>query len=158
MAKKSSKGQEKSGPATIQNKRARYEYEFLDSFEAGLVLIGSEVKSLFSGRASLVDAYVDIRDGEAWLNSLDIEPYTHASHFQHDRRRDRKLLLHKQEIRLLERKSLEKGLAIIPTRIYFKKGRAKVEINLGRGKKLYDKRDSLKQKDQMREEQRGLND
>jgi SsrA-binding protein len=158
MAKKSSKSKEPSGPATIQNKRARHDYEFLDTYEAGMELQGSEVKSLFLGRAALVDAYVSIRDEEAWLCSLDIEPYKYTTTFQPERRRERKLLLHKQEIRLLDRKVKEKGLSIIPIKIYFKKGRAKVEIGLARGKKQYDKRETLKKKDEQRRISRGLED
>lgn len=150
MAKKTGSS-EKSGPATINNRRAGHEYEFLDHWEAGLVLAGSEVKSVFAGRANMTDAYCRIVNGEAWIFNLDIEPYSHSSSYKPERRRDRKLLLNRAEIRILQRKSEEKGLAIVPTRIYFSGRRAKVDIALARGKKTFDKREALKEKDQKRD-------
>jgi len=155
MAKKGGKSEPK-GPATISNRKAGHEYELLERWEAGLALVGSEVKSLYLGRASMVDAYVKIVDGEAWLYSFDIEPYLYTSAWKPERRRDRKLLLHKSEIRLIQRRSEEKGLALVPTKIYFKGRKAKVEIALARGKKTYDKRESLKEKDQARARARGF--
>jgi SsrA-binding protein len=112
------------------------------------------VKSLYLGRANLTDAYCRIKDGEIWLFNADIEPYTHATHFQHERRTDRKLLMHKKEISLLERRSLEKGFSIIPAAIYFKKGRAKVEIALARGKTEFDKRHKLAKDEERKEVER----
>lgn len=154
MAKKG-KSQDQKGPASINNRKAGFEYELLERWEAGLALVGSEVKSLYLGRASMVDAYVRIVNEEAWLYSFDIEPYVFSTAWRPERRRDRKLLLHKAEIRLIQRRSEEKGLALIPTRVYFKGRKAKVEIALARGKKMYDKRESLKEKDQDRARQRG---
>lgn len=142
-------------PATIQNRRASHEYHFDETIEAGLVLVGSEVKSLYGGRASLSDAYCVIKNGELWLISCDIEPYKHASHFQPERRRDRKLLVHKYQITQLRKASEEKGKTLIPYKIYFSKGKAKVAIAIATGKKLYDKRQSLKEKDQRREWRKG---
>lgn len=136
---------------SIQNRRARYDYEFLDTYEAGIMLAGCEVKSIFLGNAHLTDAYCQIRDGELWLVNMDIEPYVHASHFQPDRRRDRKLLLHRKQIDLIQRKSQEKGLAIIPSKAYFNHGKVKVEIALARGKKEYDKRKQIAKDDTRRD-------
>jgi SsrA-binding protein len=143
-----------SGPKTIDNRKARFDYELLSSFEAGIALIGSEVKSVFLGRVNMTDAYVAIRGGEAFLFNLDIEPYEHTHHFKPERRRDRKLLLHRQEIELLERRSMEKGLAIVPTKLYFKNGRVKVEVALGRGRRSYDKREQIAKKEERREAER----
>jgi SsrA-binding protein len=156
MAKSSKGAQEKKGPATISNRRATYEYEVIDTYEAGLALAGAEVKSLFLGRASLSDAYCRIVNGELWLFNADIEPYSHSSIYTPDRRRDRKLLLHRREIAVLMRKAQEKGLAIIPLKIYFSKRWAKVSIATARGKKTFDKRETLKEKEQKRELDRTL--
>ncbi len=158
MAAKAVKADGPRGPATINNRKAGFDYFFVDNVEAGLVLVGSEVKSLYLGRANLTDAYCRVVGGEMWLFNLDIEPYDKASHFGHERRRDRKLLLHRKEIDVLERKAQEKGLALVPTKIYFKGGKAKVNIALAQGKKAYDKRESIKEKDQRRAMQRGLED
>ncbi|MBX3110838.1 MAG: SsrA-binding protein SmpB [Fimbriimonadaceae bacterium] len=158
MAAKVAKADGPRGPATISNRKAGFDYHFVDNVEAGLVLVGSEVKSLFLGRANLTDAFCRVLDGEMWLLNLDIEPYDKASRFGHERRRDRKLLLHRKEIDVLARKVQEKGLSLIPTKIYFKDGKAKVNIALAQGKKDYDKRDSIKEKDQRRAQQRGLED
>ena len=113
-----------------------------------------ENDSLYLGRANLTDAYCAVKDGEMWLFNLDIEPYTFTTAFQPNRRRDRKLLMHKKEIEALRRKSEEKGLALIPSKIYFKSGRAKIAIAVARGKKLYDKRETIKEKDQRRDLER----
>lgn len=156
MAKAGKGPQSKIGPASISNRRAGHDYEFLDTYEAGLVLQGSEVKSLYAGRANLTDAYVRLVNGEAWVLNLDIEPYGHTSAYRPERRRDRKLLLHKKEIELLKRKAEEKGLALIPTGIYFKNRRAKISVAIARGKKTYDKRETLKDKAQQRELDREL--
>jgi SsrA-binding protein len=147
---------EKRGPATIENRRARHDYEFIEQHEAGIVLVGSEVKSVYLGRAHLSDAHCRIKDGELWLLSSDIEPYDKAGSFGHDRRRDRKLLMHRKEIDLLRRKSEEKGLAIIPYKLYFKGGRVKVGIALARGKREYDKREAIKKRETRREIEREM--
>lgn len=153
MAKKSAdKGP--SGPATISNRKARFDYEILQTFEAGIALIGSEVKSIFMGRAHLTDAYIEERSDELWLLGMDVEPYVHSSHFQPERRRERKLLMHRQEIDLIGRRAQEKGLTIIPLKLYFKNGKVKVELGLARGKRLYDKRQSLQEKETRRERER----
>lgn len=151
MAKSGGKGDAPKGPATVNNRRARYDYEILDTYEAGLVLVGSEAKSCFLGRVNLTDAYAQVKDGEMWVMELDIEPYTHTSSYIPERRRTRKLLLHRKEIETIERRSQEKGFAVIPLRLYFKNGRAKLEIGLGRGKREYDKREAIQAKDSRRE-------
>lgn len=157
MAKKGA-AKENKAPATIQNRRARFDYQFIESHEAGIALAGSEVKSIYLGRAHLTDAYCRITGGELFLMNFDIEPYEKATHFQPDRRRDRKLLMHRKEIDLLERKSQEKGLALIPGRVYFKNGRVKVEVALARGKAQYDKRDKIAKDEERKEVQRARTD
>ncbi len=154
MAKKSADSPSAKAPRSIQNRRARYDYEFLDTYEAGVVLAGCEVKSIFLGNAHLTDAYCLIRGGELWLINMDVEPYVHASHYQPERRRDRKLLLHRKQIKLIERRSQEKGLAIIPSKLYFNHGKVKVEIALARGKREYDKRRQLAQDETRRDIER----
>jgi SsrA-binding protein len=156
VGKKSKKGaaDKPDGGRSIQNRRARYDYQILETYEAGVALVGSEVKSIFLGRAHLTDAYCQIVNGEAYLMNVDVEPYEQASVFGHERRRDRKLLLHRKEIDTLARKSQEKGLAIVPTRLYFKNGRVKAEIALGRGKAEYDKRDQIAKNEERREADR----
>lgn len=142
------------GPRTIQNRRARFDYELIDTYEAGIVLAGSEVKSIYLGRANLTDAFCQIKSGELWLINMDVEPYAHSSHFQPERRRDRKLLMHRKEIDIIERRSMEKGFAILPTKVYFKNGRVKLEIALGRGKREYDKRHQIAKDETRRELER----
>jgi len=137
-----------------QNKKAYHDYEILEKIEAGLVLLGTEVKSLRQGKANLKDSYAKIRHDEIYLYGLHISAYTHASYDNHEPERVRKLLLHKYEIQRLLGKTQEKGFALIPLKIYFNKGRAKVELGLARGKKLYDKRESLKRKEETREMER----
>ena len=139
-----------------QNKKARHDYAIEDVFEAGLVLTGTEVKSLRAGRASLVDAYATIKDGEAWLHNAHIPEYTLGTWTNHEPRRVRKLLLHRSEIVRLIGKTKESGLALVPLQLYFRDGRAKVEIALARGKKAYDKRQSLAERDASREVAREL--
>jgi SsrA-binding protein len=134
-----------------QNRKAFHDYEIVETVEAGLVLVGTEVKSLRDGRANLKDSYARIKRSEAFLYGLHISPYTHAYYDNHDPERVRKLLLHRQEIKRLLGKTQEKGFALIPLKIYFKEGKAKVEIALARGKKAYDKRESLKRKEETRE-------
>jgi SsrA-binding protein len=134
-----------------QNKKARHDFHIDDTFEAGLVLVGTEVKSLRAGRATLGDGFVDIDGGEAWLHGVNIPEYSQGTWTNHSARRKRKLLLHKGEIDKLERKVAEKGFTIVPLSLYFKDGRAKVEIGLAKGKKEYDKRHSLAERQANRE-------
>ena len=138
------------------NKRARFEYEITETLEAGLVLLGTEVKSLRQGRVSLKDAYADIQNGEAYLLHTHIDPYEQGNRHNHDPERPRKLLLHKQEIRRLIGKTKERGLTLIPTRMYFARGKVKVELGLAKGKKLYDKRETLKRRTAQRDIERAM--
>ncbi len=138
----------------ISNRRARFEYEILETFEAGIVLVGSEVKSLRQGKANLQDSYALVKNGEVWLLNMHINPYEQANQFNHDPLRTRKLLLNKSEIEKLQIKTNEKGLTLIPLKLYFKKGNAKVELGIGKGKKLHDKRESIKERDVEREMRR----
>jgi SsrA-binding protein len=130
-----------------QNKKARYDYFIDEVLEAGLVLLGPEVKSLREGRASLVDSYARVKKGEVFLYNMHITPYPYAHHLRLDPVRTRKLLLNKREIRRLIGKTVEKGYTLIPTKVYFSKGRAKIEIALAKGKRKYDKRQALKEKE-----------
>ncbi len=139
-----------------RNKRARHDYEILDTLEAGLVLRGTEVKSLRNGKANLSDAYGIVKDGEIWLINLHIAPYEKGTAWNHEPTRTRKLLLHSAEIRRLIGAVERKGLTIIPLEMRFRKGRAKVVIALGRGKKLHDKRADLKERDAKRDVERAL--
>lgn len=134
-----------------QNRRARFEYEILDTVEAGLVLIGTEVKGLRERGASIGDAYVVIRNGEAWLVGATIPEYSNASHTSHEPQRTRKLLLHRREIERMSQRLNEKGLALVPLRLYFHEGRAKIELGLGRGKSVYDKRQTIAKRDVQRD-------
>jgi SsrA-binding protein len=139
-----------------ENRRARHDYNFLERFEAGLVLSGSEVKSLRQGHAVLQRAYADARDGELWLVGLHIPPYEQASVEPHDPDRARKLLLHRREIDRLAAQVAEKGLTLVPTRLYFKDGRAKVELALARGKEGRDKRRDIADRESKRRIEREL--
>ena len=139
-----------------ENRRARHDYHFLERVEAGLALKGSEVKSLRQGNAVLQRAYADARDGEIWLVGLHIPPYEQASIEPHEPDRDRKLLLHRRQIDQLGSKVAERGLTLVPTRLYFKNGRAKVEIALARGKETRDKRRDLAERDAKRQMERAL--
>jgi SsrA-binding protein len=140
------------------NRQAAYRFHLLERFECGLVLTGTEVKSLREGKAQLKDAYAALRDGEVWLIGLYIPPYGPAARDNHEPERPRKLLLHRSEIERLEERTRERGLTLVPTRLYFSgpRARAKVEIALARGKDLYDKRDTIRQRDMMRDVQREL--
>ena len=137
-----------------QNRKARYDYSIEDVFEAGLVLQGTEVKSLREGRASLVDAYGRIRDGEIWIEGLHIAEYTQGTWTNHEPRRTRKLLLHRKEIERLIGKTKESGLTLVPLSMYFKDGKSKVEIALARGKRTFDKRQDMAKRDATREIER----
>jgi SsrA-binding protein len=138
------------------NRKARHDYHLVERFEAGLVLTGSEVKSLRAGRASLQQAYADVRDGEAWLIGAHIDTYDQAGLANHDPVRDRKLLLKRREIESLYGKVREKGLTLVPTRMYFKNGRAKVEVALARGKDVRDKRRDIAKRESDRQIERAL--
>jgi len=142
---------EKPRISVARNKRASHDYHILETWEAGLVLTGSEVKSLRNGRANIGDAYAILRDGEVYLINLHISPYEQASYFNHEPTRTRKLLLHKKEIRKMIGAVERQGLTLIPLELYFKKGKAKVALALGKGKKLHDKRADLRKKDDERE-------
>jgi SsrA-binding protein len=139
-----------------QNRRARHDYAIEDVYEAGLVLTGTEVKSLRSGRASLVDSYARVKDGEVWLENVHIPEYTQGTWTNHEPRRARKLLLHREEIARLVGKTREGGLTLIPLSLYFRDGRAKVEVALARGRRSYDKRVALAERQAGREIAREL--
>jgi SsrA-binding protein len=139
-----------------RNRRARHDYAIEDTVEAGLVLTGTEVKSLREGRATLTDGFGQVTDGEAWLHGVNIPQYTQGTWTNHEPRRTRKLLLHRREIDRLENATRERGLTIVPLSLYFKDGRAKVELALARGKRTYDKRHDLAERDAAREVDRAL--
>ena len=138
------------------NRKARYQYHFHGTFEAGLVLKGSEIKSIRAGRVSLQEGFVLFEGGEAWLVNVHIAQYDPASRQNHEPRRRRKLLLHRREIDRLQGRAQEKGYTIVPTKLYLKDGRAKVEIALAKGKKLYDKRQTIAKRDSKRQVERAL--
>ncbi|GAB4473368.1 MAG: SsrA-binding protein SmpB [Anaerolineales bacterium] len=137
-----------------RNRKANFEYYLLDRYEAGIELRGSEIKSVRNGQISINEAYVETNGREAWLVECHIAPYERAGHFQHDPKRPKRLLLHKREIRELWNESRKKGVTIIPVLVYLKDGRAKVEIALAKGKKLYDKREAIAKRDAQREIER----
>ena len=147
---------ERGQKVVASNRKARHDYTILDVYEAGLVLTGPEVKSLRAGRASLIDGFGSIENGEAWLENVHIPEYTQATWNNHPARRRRKLLLHGHEIYKLQGKIKESGLTLVPLSIYFKDGRAKVEIALARGKREYDKRQTLKEQTDKREADRAM--
>jgi SsrA-binding protein len=151
VGKKDTKTSDASVKVVAVNRKASHTYELLERYEAGVVLSGTEVKSARQGRVNLKDSYASPRDGELYLLSVHISPYTHATHENHDPERPRKLLLHAREIRRLIGKITERGLTLVPTRMYFKNGRLKVEIALARGKKQHDRRAAAKERDQKRE-------
>ena len=139
-----------------QNKTARLNYFIDDTYETGIVLLGTEVKALRDGKANLKDSYALVQNGEVFLYDLHIGPYTHGNRANHEPLRVRKLLLHKGEIKRLYGKAQEKGMTLVPLKMYFKGGKVKVEIGVGKGKKLYDKREDIKKKDDMRDMARGM--
>jgi SsrA-binding protein len=139
-----------------QNKKARHDYLIIDTYECGLVLTGTEVKSLRQGRASLADGFVQIDGNEAWLHNVHVPEYSQGTWTNHSARRKRKLLMHRLEIDKLESKSQESGHTIVPLALYFKDGRAKIEIALAKGKKEYDKRQTLREKQDLRETNRAI--
>jgi SsrA-binding protein len=149
----------KASPGDVAtNRQASYRFDLLDRLETGIVLTGTEVKSLRSGTAQIKDGYAQVRDGELWLHNVHIPPYGPASRENHDPERPRKLLAHKREIDRLAGKIQERGLTLVPTRIYFNGAHAKVEIALGRGKDRFDKRESIKAREQRRDMDRALHE
>ena len=164
-ASKSGKGSKKKGQGdgsnpnnrlVARNRKARHDYEILDSFECGMALLGTEVKSLRDGRVNLTDSYAEVRDGEVFLRNLHISPYEAGNRFNHEPRRTRKLLLHRREIRKLIGQTTEKGLTLVPLSIYFTRGKAKCELAIARGKKHYDKRASKAEADAQRKVQQAM--
>jgi SsrA-binding protein len=157
MAKR--RGKRKAAPGDVAtNRQARFRYNLLEQWECGMVLQGSEVKSLRDGAVQLKDAYATVRDGEVWLHNMHIAPYAAASRENHEPERPRKLLMHRREIERLIGRTHERGLTLVPTRLYFAGRNAKVEIALARGKDLHDKRRDLKARDQRREIERALSE
>lgn len=157
------KGKKKKASATdpnervvTQNRKARHDYAVLDTLECGIMLVGSEVKSLRAGKASLNEAYARVRDGEVWLVGCDIQEYAEANQFNHEPKRPRKLLLHKHEIAKFAMPTLQGGLTLVPLKLYFKRGKAKVLIGLCRGKQKQDKRESLRKTEARREIQQAM--
>src|SRR5690242_5017900 len=147
----------KTAPGDVAtNRQASFRFNLLERFESGMVLTGTEVKALREGKAQLKDSYATVRDGEVWLIGAYIPPYGPASRENHEPERPRKLLLHRSEIERLTGKTRERGLTLVPTRIYFSNGRAKVEIALARGKDVHDKRETIRRRDMAREVQREL--
>ena len=163
MAKKvaaksdSKKKTDESGIKIVaRNRRAHHEYDLIEKVEAGIVLTGTEVKSLRNGKANLEDAYAEVHQNEVWLEGCDIPEYLQANRMNHVPKRSRKLLLHRREIAKLEGRTTEKGITLIPLAIYFKNGMAKVELAIARGRKLYDKRQAIKQREAKRDMDRSL--
>jgi SsrA-binding protein len=145
------------GDRTVaSNRRARHDYAIEETYEAGMVLTGPEVKSLRAGRATIADAYARVAGEEVWVENLHIPPYEMADQRQYQPTRPRKLLLHKEEIRRLVGKTAEKGLTLVPLRIYFRHGLAKMEVGLGRGRRKFEKRDAIAEREHRREMERGL--
>jgi SsrA-binding protein len=143
------------GTKTVaSNRKAKFEYFLLEHFEAGIALLGSEIKSVRAGQMSLAESYVRIEENEAWLVNAHIAPYNPASHYNHDPLRPRRLLLHRREIRELWDSVRQKGVTVVPVQVYLKDGRAKLDIAIAKGKKLYDKRDEIAKRDAEREAQR----
>jgi SsrA-binding protein len=147
---------EEARESIARNRRARHDYQILDTWEAGIVLTGSEVKSLRNGKANISDAYGIVKEGEVYLLNLHVSPYEKASYFNHEPTRTRKLLLHRREIRRMIGAVERQGLTLVPLELYFKRGKVKVALGLGRGKKLYDKRADEKRRDDERDMQRAV--
>lgn len=145
-----------SGKLVASNKKARHEYFIEEVYEAGIVLTGTEIQSVRKGKVSLIDSYVEVRQGEAYLINAHISEYDFGNIFNHEPRRTRKLLLHKMQIRKMESKIREKGMTVVPLRMYLTRGLAKLEIGLARGKKLYDKREDIAKRDAARDVDRAI--
>ena len=151
-AKKAKTGEEKDESQLIaDNRKAYHDYHILETFEAGIALLGTEVKGIREGRANLRDSFARVEGGEVWLFNVHINPYSHRGYVDHDPRRKRRLLLHKQEIRKLIGKTVEKGLTLVPTRLYFKNGKVKVALALAKGKQAHDKRETIRRREADRE-------
>jgi SsrA-binding protein len=153
---KATKAERKADRVVTTNRRAFHEYFIVDTIETGIVLSGTEIKSVRAGKISIVEAYVRIDDGELWLVGATISPYSHGSYTNHDPDRRRKLLAHKDQIASLRREIEQKGMTIVPLRVHLKKGKAKVDIGVARGKKLYDKRAASAERDASRDIQRAI--
>ena len=151
MAKKD---QSKNTPPTIKNRKARHDYHIDDTYEAGIALKGTEVKSIRDGKASLNEAFAYLQNGEVWLKNMYIKPYKFGSYANHDERRNRKLLLKRKEIREIDKHINQKGFTLVPLKLYFKGGYAKILVGVARGKKQYDKREDIKAQDTKRELER----
>ena len=147
-----------SGKVIAQNKKAGFDYFIEETMEAGIVLLGTEIKSARNGKVQLKESFIRIRGGEAWISNMHISPYEQGNIFNHDPTRSRKLLLHKKQIRELEAHTKQQGVTIVPLKMYLKDGFAKVLIGVGKGKKNYDKREDLKQKDAKRDIDRAMKD
>lgn len=158
MAKKSPAKQDDTTQTICRNRRAAHEYELLDRLECGIVLVGTEVKSLRDGKASIEEAYAKVEDGEFWLIGSEIPEYAMGNRMNHKPKRPRKLLAHRREIEKFIGKAAQRGFTLVPLRLYFKEGRAKVEIAVAKGKQLHDKRESQKKADAQREIQRVMRD
>ena len=158
MAKPAAAAEKGADRLIVSNRKARYEYHVLDTWETGIVLQGTEVKALREGKANLQDAFARVDNGEVWLFNVHISPYEQGNRFNHDPLRPRKLLLHRNEIRRMIGSVQEKGLTLVPLDLHFSGGRAKVNLALVRGKQLHDKRETIKERDQAREAQRGFKD
>lgn len=149
---KDKKKKEISKNVHIKNRKASFDYQFLDKYIAGIVLTGTEIKSIRQSQVVLGDAFCFFKDGELWVKQMHIAPYENGTHYNHEPTRERKLLLNKKELRKIEKKLAEKGLAVVPTRLFINnRGLAKLEVAVSRGKKLYDKRESMKERDSKRE-------
>ena len=142
---------EKAQANIAENRKAFHDYHLLETFEAGIALLGTEVKAIREGRVNLRDSFARVEDGEVYLYNVNISPYSHRGYADHEPLRRRKLLLHRDEIRKLVGKTVEKGMTLVPTRMYFKNGRVKVSVSLARGKKEYDKRETIKRREVDRE-------
>ena len=152
MAKKPKPADEKDETQPIaDNRKAFHDYHILETFEAGIALLGTEVKGIREGQANLRDSFARVEGGEVWLFNVHINPYSHRGYVDHDPRRKRRLLLHKAEIRKLIGKTVEKGLTLVPTRLYFKRGKVKVALALAKGKQAHDKRETLRRREIDRE-------
>ncbi len=162
MAKKSAdksskaKGDDPNERLIAQNRKARHDYEVLDTLECGIALMGSEVKSLRDGKVSMDEAYGRVDRGEVWLMQCDIQEYANAAHWGHEPKRRRKLLMHRREISIFASQAYEKDLTLVPLKMYFKGGRAKVLLGICKGKKRYDKRESIKKRDMQRDIDRAM--
>lgn len=156
MAKKPKAAEDKNERPIAHNRKARFEYEVLDSLECGIMLVGSEVKSLRAGQCSIDEAYGRMDLGEVWLVGCDIPEYSHSNNQNHDPKRRRKLLLHRREIHKFAARAYEKNLTLVPLKMYFKEGRAKLLLGICRGKKLFDKRDTMKKRDVQRDLDRAM--